>query len=282
MAYRNDKLAAAKWNDLAEPQPHESKTAVERANYHDLNPLQRKWRDHGFVVLENFMDHRLLDAYSSAREAMLPKDRSARDNFWGGWADPTPYLRVPEMRDIILDKKLMNVFWTLFATPMAPHLCLTGWVSTERAWHQDTYLNPSFLWSHYGAIWFALDDIEADAGPFEYVPGSHKWSVLRQEKLFGFLTHEERTSADWPKFTQGHIGAICEREIDWLGARTEKFMAKKGDVLIWHSNLVHRGSPPNNPDLLRKALICHYSSIERRVDMKRLRRHDNGFLYFDF
>ena len=53
------------------------------------------------------------------------------------------------------------------------HLNLTGWVSTERNWHQDDYLNP-FINSWYGRL-VALDKISADAGPFEYVPGSHKW-----------------------------------------------------------------------------------------------------------
>jgi len=51
------------------------------------------------------------------------------------------------------------------------------------------------------------------------------------------------------------------------GSQVEQLLAKKGDVLIWHANLMHRGSKPNVPGTPRKALICHYSSINHRVDM---------------
>jgi ectoine hydroxylase-related dioxygenase (phytanoyl-CoA dioxygenase family) len=36
------------------------------------------------------------------------------------------------------------------------------------------------------------------------------------------------------------------------------FHAKKGDVLIWHANLLHGGSPINNPLLTRKSMVAHY------------------------
>jgi ectoine hydroxylase-related dioxygenase (phytanoyl-CoA dioxygenase family) len=36
------------------------------------------------------------------------------------------------------------------------------------------------------------------------------------------------------------------------------FHARKGDVLFWHANLVHGGSPRRNLQLSRKAIVCHY------------------------
>jgi ectoine hydroxylase-related dioxygenase (phytanoyl-CoA dioxygenase family) len=38
----------------------------------------------------------------------------------------------------------------------------------------------------------------------------------------------------------------------------EIFQAKKGDMLIWHSNLVHGGEPMLNPELSRKSMVAHY------------------------
>jgi ectoine hydroxylase-related dioxygenase (phytanoyl-CoA dioxygenase family) len=35
-------------------------------------------------------------------------------------------------------------------------------------------------------------------------------------------------------------------------------IAKKGDVLIWHANLVHGGAPILNPALTRKSMVVHY------------------------
>ena len=44
------------------------------------------------------------------------------------------------------------------------------------------------------------------------------------------------------------------------GKQFEKrvFLAKKGDVFIWHANLVHGGMPVANPGLTRKSMVIHY------------------------
>jgi ectoine hydroxylase len=36
------------------------------------------------------------------------------------------------------------------------------------------------------------------------------------------------------------------------------FLAKKGDVFIWHANLIHGGSPIKNHSLTRKSMVIHY------------------------
>ena len=40
--------------------------------------------------------------------------------------------------------------------------------------------------------------------------------------------------------------------------KAKYFYAKKGDVLFWHSNLIHGGSKRQDKSLSRKALVCHY------------------------
>jgi hypothetical protein len=42
------------------------------------------------------------------------------------------------------------------------------------------------------------------------------------------------------------------------GLQPKYFLARKGDVLFWHANLFHGGSPISNPDSSRRALVCHY------------------------
>ncbi len=72
----------------------------------------------------------------------------------------------------------------------------------------------------------------------------------------------------------------CEAEIEQRGARIERFEAKKGDVLIWHGKLLHRGSAPTTPDQPRRALIAHYSSINHRPDFPEAKQEENGSWYF--
>jgi ectoine hydroxylase-related dioxygenase (phytanoyl-CoA dioxygenase family) len=70
-----------------------------------------------------------------------------------------------------------------------------------------------------------------------------------------------------------------EAEIARRGAGVQRFVARRGDVLIWHGRLMHRGSKPNNAALLRKSLICHYSGLTHRRDLPTRARDANGQIY---
>jgi len=274
------RLSTARWDDLTEPQPENTKTYLER-HFPNVGLELSDWIDDGILRLDFSKDEEfmaLIDDYIAER-SQLPKDRLAPNNFWHGWHFPTSYLMSPAMMNLGLCRQLSQFLSKLFNESPLLHLALTGWVSTERNWHQDSYLNPPSVWSGYAAAWIALDDIDVMSGPFEYVPGSHRWDVLRREKLFGFLDDQIRSNPDWPSITQAHVARVCEKKIMAMDAQRKYFVPKKGEVLLWHSNLIHRGTKPRNPDLLRKALILHYSGFSRRVDMEPKVRYGYGFYF---
>lgn len=249
-----------------------------------LTPEQRAWRERGVVILRRFLPDDVLDPYI-ARRALPQFERP--DHFPFGWYSPTPYEHVPELRRAALYPPLMRMLAHLIGEDMFLHLSLTGWVSTERNWHQDDYLNPAFVNGWYAAVWIALDTISAEAGPFEYVPGSHRWPLLRQDKVRGCMTEAEANARDpvsnqtlWPKTSERFVVPAIEAEIATRGATIEPFIAEKGDVLIWHGRLMHRGSLPVRRDLLRPALIAHYSGLTHRPDMQHAIAEEDGMRYF--
>ena len=237
-----------------------------------LDQFQKQWRDEGVVVLKNFLPDPLIAAYSEVREKL---DKP------GGWPDPIPYMRHKALRDIACYKPLMDIMEGLIGAPMGLHLCLTGWVSTERNWHQDDYLNPEHVNSWYTAVWMALDDIHPDSGPFQYVKGSHRWPVIRQEKVFNIIGPEAYAKPTWPSDTQDWVAKACENEIARRGETVIDYLPKKGDVLIWHGCLMHRGSRAKVPGMMRKALISHYSALSKRPDMPNYTKQPGGGHYFE-
>ncbi len=195
----------------------------------------------------------------------------------GGFCSPTPYEHLPELRAISLYTPLRAVIDDLIGEEMILHLNLTGWVSTERKWHQDDYLNGPHVNGWYLATWVALDDIHPDSGPFQFIPGSHRWPVLRRELVTRLMTPQQAAEdarspqSLWTVFTQDAIAALVEERRVAEGTPVESFVAKRGDVLIWHSCLQHRGSTPRVRDQdrwrlgrgkarPRKALISHYTA----------------------
>jgi len=174
---------------------------------------------------------------------------------------------------------------------MMMHLNLTGWISTEREWHQDDYLNPPFVNSYYAAVWFALDQISDKSGPFEFIPGSHRWPLLRQEKVRKHLAifhpdqalregrQEDGDRGHWASYSEYFVKPAIENKIAKEGIQPQQFLGEKGDALIWHGRLIHRGSKPKVAGTLRKAIISHYSTITRKDFSGLARQYSNGQYY---
>lgn len=229
-------------------------------------PFEQRWIKDGALILPGFMPYQLVEAYCAEREK-LPD-----------WADAraTGYLDSPTMRDLALHPPLLSLLSSLLGGEVGLTLSLSGWISTEREWHQDGYLNPPEIAGHYIAVWFALGDIHPDCGPFGYVPGSHRWPAMSGEKVRALLTPEEAADPLWPKHADRFTTPMIEAEIAARDAQPQVFLGHKGDVLIWHSRLVHCGMKPNIPGMERRGLIAHYSVIKHRTDMPWWARHEGG------
>lgn len=272
LAARRPMETSITWADLASEINDSELPPLDRADVDEtrLTAEQRHWREHGYLILDNFMPHDLVDRYCAVR---------GRLNAPQGWDYETPYMDVPEIRDLCLYQPLMDKLEHLIGEPVGLHLSLTGWVSTDRDWHQDDYLNPPEVNGHYIAVWFALDDIKPDCGPFEFVRGSHRWPLIRQERVLSLLDLDPNDRS-WPSQSEELLTPFFECEIARRNLEVERFLGKKGDVLIWHARLAHCGSHAARPGAERRAIISHYSALTHRSDMPVVRRHPGGGHYF--
>lgn len=273
------KPPAIRYADFSAPVPEDLLPPLDQRHIDEaaLTPEQRSWRRDGVVILRNFIPDDITAPYIERREAL---DRP------GGWVEGHSYQFVPEMRQLALYPPLMEKLKSLISEEMLLHLCLTNWVTSQRAWHQDDYLNPSFVNCWYAAIWIALGDIEADCGPFEYIPGSHRWPLMRGEKVRDLLgkTGQEVHDLRWPKTAESFTTPAVQYEMKRRKVEPKEFLAKRGDVLIWHARLMHQGSLAKTPGKQRRSLIAHFSGVNHRPDiLEQYRmRDENGQNYVRF
>jgi hypothetical protein len=241
-----------------------------------LSQVAETWRTDGVLVLESFMPDDIIDTY---KEAWVQHNRINYDRPMG-YPGECAYYQVPSLMELATYKPLHDVLEQLIGDPMGIHLNLTGWKSTTRNWHQDGYLNPDSNNDHYLAVWVALDDIHEDSGPFEFVRGSHVLPRITQEGAKQRIPVSLRDDPAWPRYSEEFLTPMFEDILTRGELEKEKFIASKGDVLIWHSRLMHRGTVPNNPDLWREAVILHYSGISHRPDMPEAEQHNDGGWFF--
>ncbi len=254
-------------------------------------PGPADWNEDGVVLLPGFIDDELIAAYKNAwldanhtppatRAGDVPLDDPLRE--WkiaclrpGGWPDCTPYMRHPEILDLCAP--LAPVLEQLVGDQMGMNLNLTSWVSTDRDWHQDSYLNEPDVGDWYAAVWIALGEVHPDSGPFQYVPGSHRWPQVTREKI---RPHVDMSHYLWPKHSEVVLSPLFTDLIAEREANIVTHLPQKGDVLIWHGRLLHRGSTANVPGSYRPGFIAHFSGVNHRPQMPTAREHPTGGFYF--
>jgi ectoine hydroxylase-related dioxygenase (phytanoyl-CoA dioxygenase family) len=129
---------------------------------------------------------------------------------------------------------------------------LTG---SEQRTHSDSIHMSTFPLGGMAAAWVALEDITPDNGPLHYYPGSHKLPYY----LNADYANEGSTWLTGDKeYTE--YEAYIARRIAEAGIEKQIFLARKGDVFIWHANLMHGGEPHRDKALTRKSMVFHYFS----------------------
>lgn len=229
---------------------------------------KRDWNDEGVVILKNALSEQAMQTYEDywiAQHAEIVNGDLVIHSP-GGWPYATPYRDHAPLADLLAEPILHETMHSLLGEPVGLHLNLTGWVTTTRNWHQDSYLNPPHVGDYYVAVWIAFDTIHPDSGPFQYVPGSHRWPQVTREKILAALEPDERDGM-WPTYSERLLTPLFEQEIIKRKAEVVTYLPERGDVLFWHGRLLHRGSVANVPGMQRRSLIAHYSGINHREDM---------------
>jgi ectoine hydroxylase-related dioxygenase (phytanoyl-CoA dioxygenase family) len=119
---------------------------------------------------------------------------------------------------------------------------------SEQTDHIDSWFMPPPVLHKMVVTSVCLEDVHPDAGPLVYYPSSHKIPPYRFSD--GRLN---AIDAEMPKCFEYVRGEVEKR-----GLKPATFLGRKGDVFIWASQLLHGGSPINDPKRTRKSLVTHY------------------------
>ncbi|HVV37448.1 MAG TPA: phytanoyl-CoA dioxygenase family protein [Acidimicrobiales bacterium] len=159
------------------------------------------------------------------------------------------YLERPWVRDLSLHPRLAAILGQLLDD--APVICnsLLFERGSTQPLHFDTYYMPGQTPGGMTATWIALEDAHADAGPLRYYPGSQRIAAWRN----GAGTTLVRDNVELDQATHYIEAALRD-----YGLREESFIAREGDVFIWHEQLYHGGGRINDAARTRRSLVTHY------------------------
>jgi hypothetical protein len=221
----------------------------------------RFWVLNGYIIVENLFDSDTLDAvwesYEKAIRAgriKLPPELAADNDPWPG-RYLNPHRKCAAFCRILKHASLLHWLRLLIDREPKPLQTIASHKGSQQGLHSDSIHMTTYPLGYLAAAWIAFEDIHPDCGPLVYYPGSHRLPYVFSKDVG--ITEEDFRRDGYAPYHAKYEPRIREL-VDHHGIEPHYFHAKKGDVLIWHANLVHGGSARKNLELSRRAVVCHF------------------------
>ncbi len=209
------------------------------------------WKDNGYAILPGFFDTKTVDAVNKEIEDLL---EAKKIEFTLGnkimFANKASEL----IKGLTVKKELTDILDFLLGRRTTPFQTINFVTGSEQHAHSDSIHMTTYPLGYLVAIWVALEDISEDAGPLSYYPGSHKLPYLLNDGYErGGNVFTVGADSNYLKYEEKIGEVVKEKKLS-----KKIFTAKKGDVLIWHANLIHGGEPIARKGATRKSMVVHY------------------------
>jgi ectoine hydroxylase len=217
----------------------------------EIQSSLKNWSENGFVVLPNFLNNAETDAINSEIENLLLYKKV--DFNYTNRKIMFAFHQSGIIKDIVYKPELLKILNFLLGREVLPFQSINFLKGSEQKAHSDTIHMATYPLGNLVAAWVALEDTNVDNGPLFYYPGSHKLPYV--------LNPDFNTGNT--KFTIGdnaykNYESKIEEVIKVNNLKKADFYAKKGDVFIWHANLLHGGNPVLDKNATRKSMVIHY------------------------
>jgi phytanoyl-CoA hydroxylase len=246
--------------------------------------LLEKWIRDGYVIVEDCVDPADIDAMVATLDGLwdVPRpipnltllglreklDGEQRDLAHGDLLalDLATRLRMRQVSDwrihglhylddharrIFFNRKLRLLASRLFGRSARPIAAINFMTGSEQALHQDMAVFHIYPHDYLIGAWIACEDIARQGGPLVFYPGSHR------TPLFPGFTDYPQTNL---RTADPDLARRYQEYVDGLAVRFERreFLARKGQILLWHGMLIHGGASVTQRGTSRKSMVLHY------------------------
>lgn len=227
-----------------------------RAMDADLQAKVRQFVRDGYLILEQFFGPSDTEALNAEVDRLLDSGKAGFNYTGRKIFNLHEQSRLAD-EHFFRNQRLLHVLSFLLGKPVIPFQSLSFVQGSEQRAHSDSIHMTTEPPGYLIATWTALEDCTEDAGPLFYYPGSHRLPYVMTPDYDSGNT----------RFTIGdNSNRRYEDKIEALigryGLKKELLLAKRGDVLIWHANLLHGGSAITRPAATRRSIVCHYFAEE--------------------
>lgn len=240
--------------------------------------LQQRFSDEGYVVLREAIPHEQIDAVLHAQRAsrhnplMIFRGQGVvgyERARWNRYGHMVRSIHNPHLLGFA-PKLSRSIHKLVFSSAVAASLdACTGihkWVnwqtmlfdrSVGTELHLDTWFLDTEPRGHVIGLWFALEDITTESGPF--VLYSRSQSLQVSTEMQGLSQLKDRT-------------AQLQDALKQAGMEPKALLLRKGDLVLWNSLVAHGSELPTSMEATRKSVTAHFYPYGMRVSAPPIKR----------
>jgi hypothetical protein len=213
------------------------------------------WSDKGYAIIPNFFSEEEVGSINKEIQGILDAQKA-------DWkANHTKIMfavrQSAALERIVNSRRIQAILGLLLGKEVSLFQSINFLEGSQQATHSDSIHMTTFPLGYLIAVWIALEDIQVGSGVLHYYPGSHKLPYILTPD-FEHGGNRLFLGADaYPKYEK-KVGEVLASE----DFEKHEFLARKGDILIWHANLLHGGNPITVPGCSRKSMVLHYYAKE--------------------
>lgn len=214
-----------------------------------MNILQQ-YEQQGYIILDSGIPESTI-GLAAADTVDIIENGKYTDNQFGmvdhnrcqdAWKVSKPIM------DIGTDRNVLDIVSALYNNKeVKPFQTLNFVRGTQQPVHSDAVHFNSKPPGLMCGIWVALEDVTMNNGPLIYYPGTHKQPDFLME-TFGLPVNAQY----YPKYEKRLAEWIVKQKLEPVYG-----VMKKGQMLIWASNILHGGSKINDPKSTRISQVTH-------------------------
>lgn len=205
----------------------------------------------GYLILKNFFSELQADEIANEVDRLID-EKTVHFNFTNRKI-AFAFKKSALLKQVTLNETLINIGSMLLGGNIFPYHTLNFLQGSEQKPHSDAVHMSTYPQGGLIAAWIALEPTDEENGPLVYYPGSHNLPYLHNADLDlkeNVLLMDSNPNAAY----ETKMAALLQKH----QLKEHTFKAQKGDVLIWHGNLVHGGKPMLNKKRTRKSMVIHY------------------------
>lgn len=210
----------------------------------------KSFDDKGYLILRNYLNLETADKINTEIDKLMAAG-TIKFRYGGKLMFVIHHSEI--IKNIGNDKSLLEFLSVLMDGQAKLFQSINFINGSQQKTHSDSIHMTTYPLGGLLGVWIALEDIDENNGALHYIPGSHK--------LPYFLNSDYDNEGDTlriGKKSYKEYEEFLEEKVKELGLKKEIFRAKKGDLLIWHANILHGGEPHLDKSRTRKSLVYHY------------------------